>query len=42
MCILFVMSEVIARILERRKRARLIAQGIDIDAIQRAGKLDDD
>jgi sec-independent protein translocase protein TatC len=42
MTILYLASELIARFIERRRRARLIAQGIDIDAIERAGKLDDD
>ncbi|MEQ4206596.1 twin-arginine translocase subunit TatC [Actinopolymorpha sp. B17G11] len=42
MTILFLASELIARFIERRRRARLIAQGIDIDAIERAGRLDDD
>ncbi|REF38365.1 sec-independent protein translocase protein TatC [Thermasporomyces composti] len=41
MCMLFLASEIIARMFDRRRRARLIAQGIDIDAIQNAGKVDD-
>jgi sec-independent protein translocase protein TatC len=41
MCMLFLASEVIARLIDRRRRARLIAEGIDIDAIHNAGKLDD-
>jgi sec-independent protein translocase protein TatC len=42
MTILYLASELIARFIERRRRARLVAQGIDIDAIERAGRLDDD
>jgi sec-independent protein translocase protein TatC len=42
MSVLFVVSEVIARFIERRRRANLQAEGIDIDAIENAGKLDDD
>lgn len=40
MTVLFLMSELIARFTERRRRARLIAQGIDLDEIERAGRLD--
>jgi sec-independent protein translocase protein TatC len=40
MTVLFLMSELIARFTERRRRARLIAQGIDLDDIERAGRLD--
>ncbi|GAA5003245.1 twin-arginine translocase subunit TatC [Actinopolymorpha pittospori] len=42
MTVLFLLSELIARFTERRRRARLIAQGIDLDDIERAGRLDDD
>lgn len=42
MSVLFVASEVIARVIERRRRERLRAAGVDIDAIENAGKLDDD
>lgn len=42
MTILYLASELIARFIERRRRARLVAQGIDIDAIESAGRLDDD
>ncbi len=42
MTVLYLLSELIARFIERRRRARLIAQGIDIDSIERAGRLDDD
>ena len=42
MCVLFLISEVVARVIEKRRRARLMAQGIDVDAIERAGRLDDD
>lgn len=41
MTALFLVSELIARFIERRRRARLIAQGIDIDEIENAGKVDD-
>jgi sec-independent protein translocase protein TatC len=41
MTVLFLLSELIARFTERRRRARLIAQGIDLDDIERAGRLDD-
>jgi sec-independent protein translocase protein TatC len=42
MSVLFIVSEVIARAIERRKRDRLRAAGVDIDAIENAAKLDDD
>ncbi|GAB3412573.1 twin-arginine translocase subunit TatC [Flindersiella endophytica] len=42
MSALFLASEVIARFIERRRRANLIAEGIDIDAIENAANLDDD
>jgi sec-independent protein translocase protein TatC len=42
MTVLFVASEMIARLIEGRRRARLRAAGVDIDAIENAAKLDDD
>jgi sec-independent protein translocase protein TatC len=41
MSALFLVSEVIARFIERRRRANLQAEGIDIDAIERAGEFKD-
>ncbi|MET9021084.1 twin-arginine translocase subunit TatC [Actinopolymorpha sp. NPDC004070] len=40
MTILFLASEQIARLTDRRRKARLIAQGIDIEGIERAGRDD--
>jgi sec-independent protein translocase protein TatC len=42
MTVLYLLSELIARYVERRRRARLVAQGIDMDEIERAGRFDDD
>lgn len=42
MTLLFIASEMIARVIEGRRRARLRAAGVDIDAIENAAKLDDD
>jgi sec-independent protein translocase protein TatC len=42
MTVLFVASELIARVIEGRRRARLRAAGVDIDSIENAAKLDDD
>lgn len=42
MTLLFIASEFIARIIEGRKRARLRAAGVDVDAIENAANLDDD
>ncbi len=42
MCVLFFISELIARFIEGRRRNRLMEQGIDIESIERAGRLDDD
>jgi sec-independent protein translocase protein TatC len=42
MTALFLIAEVIARAFDRQRRRRLIAQGIDVDSIERAGRLDDD
>lgn len=42
MTVLYLLSELIARYIERRRRARLVAQGIDMDEIERAGRFDDD
>nr|WP_179791504.1 twin-arginine translocase subunit TatC [Actinopolymorpha rutila] len=40
MTILFLASEQIARLTDRRRKAKLIAQGIDIEGIERAGRDD--
>lgn len=40
MTILFLASEQIARLTDRRRKARLVAQGIDVDGIERAGRDD--
>lgn len=40
MTILFLVSEQIARLTDRRRKARLVAQGIDVDGIERAGRDD--
>jgi sec-independent protein translocase protein TatC len=42
MTVLYLLSELIARYIERRRRARLVAQGIDMDEIESAGRFDDD
>lgn len=42
MTLLYAASEVIARAIERQRRARLKAQGIDVEGIENAGKIDDD
>jgi sec-independent protein translocase protein TatC len=41
MTVLYLLSELIARYVERRRRARLVAQGIDMDEIERAGRFED-
>jgi sec-independent protein translocase protein TatC len=42
MSVLFLISEQITRLIARRRRAAMIAQGIDIEKIERAGEKTDD
>jgi sec-independent protein translocase protein TatC len=42
MSALFIVSEVIARFIDKRRRASLVAAGVDVEKIERAGETKDD